>query len=142
MIKVLTLQEPWASLIGENIKKIETRSWPINQRGELYIHAGLTKISSSDIRKSELATLLKHPLHYGTIFAKCTLSDCILIDEQFATKIRESDPLNYLCGDYTPGRYAWILTDIEMIDPIPAKGKLGIWYYDNFSNSGISNNDN
>lgn len=36
-----------------------------------------------------------------------------------------SDQLSY--GDYTPGRYGWILTDPEPCDPIPAKGRLGFW---------------
>lgn len=129
-MRVITLQEPWASLIGENIKTIETRSWPCNQYGELYIHAGLSKISKSDERKNDLARWLQGPLHYGTIFAKCNLSDCILITDEYAQKIKESDPRCFLCGDYTPGRYAWILTDIEPIEPIFKTGKLGIWYCD------------
>lgn len=129
-MRVITLQEPWASLIGEGIKTIETRSWPCNQAGELYIHAGLSKISKSDKRKTELCSWLKGPLHYGTIFAKCTLSDCVLITEEFAQKIKQTLPQCYQCGDYTPGRYAWILTDIQPIEPISKTGKLGIWYFD------------
>lgn len=129
-MRIITLQEPWASLIGEKIKVIETRSWPCNQFGELYIHAGLTKIPSSDKRKNELAGWLNGPLHYGTIFAKCNLSDCVLITEEFAQSVKENNPKCYLCGDYTPGRYAWILTDIEPITPITKTGKLGIWYYE------------
>lgn len=129
-MRVITLQEPWASLIGENIKTIETRSWPCNRYGELYIHAGLSRIPASDKRKNELACWLQGPLHYGTIFAKCILSDCILITEEFAKQIREKNPKCFLCGDFTSGRYAWILTDIQPIEPIPQKGKLGIWYTD------------
>lgn len=129
-MRVITLQEPWASLIGENIKTIETRSWPCNQFGELYIHAGLSKISAKDTRKRELARWLSGPMHYGTVFAKCQLSDCILITEEFANMVKETNPRCYLCGDYTPGRYAWVLTDIKTISPIPTKGKLGIWYLD------------
>lgn len=129
-MRVITLQEPWASLIGEGIKVIETRSWPCNQFGELYIHAGLSKIHKNDIRKNELAGWLQGPMHYGTIFAKCTLSDCILITEEYAQHVKETNPRCFLCGDYTPGRYAWVLTDIEMIEPIKKSGKLGIWYYD------------
>ena len=34
-MKVLSLLEPWASLIKENKKKIETRSWKTSYRGEL-----------------------------------------------------------------------------------------------------------
>lgn len=129
-MRVITLQEPWASLIGEGIKVIETRSWPCNQFGELYIHAGLSKIHTNDIRKNELAGWLRGPMHYGTIFAKCTLSDCILITEEYAQHVKETNPRCFLCGDYTPGRYAWVLTDIEMIEPIKKSGKLGIWYFD------------
>ena len=128
-MRVITLQEPWASLIGEGIKVIETRSWPCYQFGELYIHAGLSKIRKSDTRKYDLAKWLTGSLHYGTIFAKCTLSNCVLITEDFAQKIKESNPKCYICGDFTPGRYAWILSDIELIEPIPKSGKLGILYY-------------
>ena len=128
-MRVITLHEPWASLIGENIKISETRSWPCYQYGELYIHAGQMPIPKNDTRKNELSKLLSGSLHHGTIFAKCILSDCILIDEQFANAVKEDNLNNYLCGDYTPGRYAWILTNIEPITPIKATGKQGIWYF-------------
>jgi hypothetical protein len=37
-------------------------------------------------------------------------------------------------GDYTPGRYAWILTNVKALpEPIPAKGALGLWEW-NLSN--------
>jgi hypothetical protein len=33
-------------------------------------------------------------------------------------------------GDYSPKRYGWMLDDAEEhSEPIPAKGKLGIWDY-------------
>lgn len=36
------------------------------------------------------------------------------------------DQLPY--GDFTPGRYAWILDNIEALDkPVPAKGRQGLW---------------
>ena len=67
--------------------------------------------------------------HYGEIFIKTTLSECVLITEEYARQIEESDPLSYYCGDFTPGRYAWVLSNIEPIEPIKVRGKLGIWYY-------------
>ena len=127
-MKVLTLREPWASLIGDGIKTIETRSWPTNYRGELYIHAGKHQISSKD-RTSEFLELLSRPLNYGHIFAKCKLIDCIYIDEKFAEKVKNDNLKNYLCGDFSVGRYAWILSEVTYIDAIPAKGHLGIWNY-------------
>lgn len=34
-------------------------------------------------------------------------------------------------GDYSVGRYAWILTNIRALpEPIPANGALGLWHYD------------
>lgn len=30
-------------------------------------------------------------------------------------------------GDFTPGRYAWLLTDVQPIEPVPAKGRQGLW---------------
>lgn len=52
------------------------------------------------------------------------------MDKEFLEKIKR-DRLEYICGDYKLGRYAWILEDIEVLDnPIYAKGKLGIWNYD------------
>lgn len=31
-------------------------------------------------------------------------------------------------GDYSPGRFAWLLADIKPLpEPIPAKGKQGLW---------------
>jgi hypothetical protein len=31
-------------------------------------------------------------------------------------------------GDYTPGRFAWILADVKpLATPIPARGSLGLW---------------
>lgn len=47
----------------------------------------------------------------------------------FRERISESchhDQLPY--GDFTPGRYAWLLADIVALpEPIPAKGKQGLW---------------
>ena len=51
-MKVLTLKEPFATLIMKKIKYIETRSWKTNYRGELYIHAGLAKIRK-EVRERE-----------------------------------------------------------------------------------------
>ena len=43
-MKVLSLTEPYATLIKNGKKKVETRSWKTSYREELYIHASSTKI--------------------------------------------------------------------------------------------------
>ena len=58
-MKVLSLTEPYATLIKENKKKIETRSWKTSYRGELYIHASSTNIPKEWKNNKELMDLLK-----------------------------------------------------------------------------------
>ena len=57
-MKVLSLREPWATLIKDKKKFIETRSWKTNYRGELYIHASITKIDKSTRERGDLLDLL------------------------------------------------------------------------------------
>jgi hypothetical protein len=37
----------------------------------------------------------------------------------------------YLFGDYTPGRYVWIMqAPVCFPEPIPARGALGLWEWE------------
>jgi len=38
-MKAITLHQPWASLVAQDIKTIESRSWTTSYRGLLVIHA-------------------------------------------------------------------------------------------------------
>ena len=40
-MKVITLKQPWASLVAYGYKKYEFRSWKLKYRGDIIIHAGL-----------------------------------------------------------------------------------------------------
>lgn len=45
--------------------------------------------------------------------------------------IYEPTDQELLFGDWTPGRYAWEITNINLLDtPIPAKGRQGLWNWD------------
>lgn len=123
IVKVLSIREPYASLIKMKIKTIETRSFKTNYRGVLYIHASLSK-SNVDDELSKLVTPM-----YGKIICKCKLVDCVLMTENYVKEIKEKTPMEYKCGLYEAGRYAWILESVEEIDAIKAKGKLGIWNF-------------
>ncbi len=41
-----------------------------------------------------------------------------------------ADDVEVVLGDWTPGRYAWEFSDMKIITPIQAKGKLGLWNWD------------
>lgn len=134
-MKVLSLKEPFATLIKGKKKFIETRSWKTNYRGELYIHASITKISKELLSENELMDLLENEsLNYGYIICKCNLVDCIYMTEEYVENIKLNNYQEYICGKYKEGRYAWVLDNIIPLEtPIKAKGQLGLWsYYNEF----------
>lgn len=132
-MKVLSITEPYATLIKSKKKSIETRSWKTNYRGELYIHASATKIPKQYKDNEQLMTLLNGiDLSFGYIICKCNLVDCIFMTKEYIEKIKKDNYREYICGVYEEGRYAWILENITVLEkPIKARGQLNIWnYYD------------
>ena len=126
-MKVISIKEPFASLIKDGIKIYETRSWKTNYRGEIYIHA--SKTTSTSDNKENALEFLKSDIKPGYILCKCRLVDCIEMNEEFISYIN-NETTEYLYGHYAPGRYAWKLELLEVLEtPIKAKGQLGIWNY-------------
>ncbi len=126
-MKVLSIKEPFATLIKDKVKIYETRSWKTNYRGEVYIHASLSLSKSENV--STARKYLKSDINPGYILCRCELVDCIPMTKEFIDYIyKETNESDY--GRYKEGRYAWKLRVIEVLDkPIKAKGKLGIWNY-------------
>lgn len=124
-MKCLSLTQPWATLVATGRKQVETRSWNTNYRGPLYIHAA--KRFPAYARKfageiyGNLAVLPYIPL--GAIVARAYLFD-VRPTEHMLSRITK---LELLYGDYSPGRFAWFLTNIEQLEPIPYKGSLGLF---------------
>ena len=127
-MKVISIKEPFATLIMNGNKKIETRSWKTNYRGELYIHASGKSLAKEFLDDNIIDLIKDMDMNFGNIICKGNLIDCIYMDEEFIKKIRKNK-IEYICGLYEVGRYAWIFDNIELIYPIPAKGKLNIWNY-------------
>lgn len=130
-MRVLTVKEPFASLISVGIKTTETRSWRTNYRGELYIHAGIKKPKYD--YKSDDFIKLADKYNYdklGYIICKCKLVDCVEMTEEYIEDMKKNHYIDYICGEYQVGRFGWILEDVELIEPIKAKGRLGIWHFD------------
>lgn len=126
-MKVLSIKEPFATLIKDGVKIYETRSWKTNYRGEIYIHASLSLSKSERVESAN--KYLKSEIKPGFILCKCELVDCIPMTDEFIKYINK-ETLEYDYGLYSEGRYAWKLKVLEVLDePIPAKGKLGIWNY-------------
>ena len=132
-MKVLSLTEPYATLIKKGTKLIETRSWKTNYRGKLYIHASATKIPKEWKENKELMNLVNNaPLNFGNIICKCNLVDCIYMTKDYVENMKKNNYQEYICGVYEEGRYAWVLDNIIPLKvPIKAKGQLNIWNYYN-----------
>ena len=128
-MKALSITEPYATLIRDGIKRIETRSWKTKYRGDLLIHASSTKIPKEYRKNEELMNLVgDRPLHFGQIVAKCKLIDCVPITEEFIKSLKRDEIVS---GFYSEGRYAWILGNVEVVDENKiVKGKLGLWNYE------------
>lgn len=129
-MRILTVKEPFATLISKKIKTIETRSWKTNYRGEIYIHAGIKKPEYSHKCDEFIRLAEQHSYSPGFVLCRCKLIDCIEMTEEYIKEIKEKQHINYICGEYAVGRFAWILDDIEIIEPFFAKGRLGIWHYE------------
>ncbi len=129
-MKVLSIQQPFATAIKNNDKLIETRSFKTNFRGEFLIHSSLSKTSLNNLSEKTKKLVKDYELEYGYILCKAVLVDCIKMDEQFLKEIKRNNK-EYLLGHYELDRYAWILENVEILDePIKAKGQLGFWNYD------------
>ncbi len=152
-MKILTLWQPWASLIIEDKKHFETRSWATSYRGPLGIHASQKQPSKLTLDRSaiecfikagmidklpenrtfngEYMTNWKDDLELGVILGHINLVDCIRITEAYSAYVKKYMPNEYAFGDYTPGRWAWALSDpVKLPVQIPAKGMQRLWEYD------------
>jgi len=98
--RALSVKQPWANLIAQGRKTIETRTWSTSYRGELLI------VSS---RKPNIAP------------AGCAVA---LVDIVGCRPMTAEDELAACCELY-PGALAWCLENIRPVKPVAVRGRLG-----------------
>jgi hypothetical protein len=153
-MKVISLLQPWASLVVIGAKQIETRSWNTNYRGPILIHASkkYTKEQRSlaiDFNGDYGAGLgLTNDLPVGQIIGSVNLIDTFSTERTYSGvggigfkvnhRIMEGEQTRLMTisfaekafGDYSNGRFCWLLSGpIQFKAGIPVNGKLGIWEY-------------
>lgn len=122
-MKVITLKQPWASLIVNGYKKYEFRSWKTNYRGELYIHAG-KGIDKEGMKRVESLNL-KYPK--SRIIGKVIIEDCIELNDKVNKKINSENEFIY-GKDINRKGYAWVLKESKLLNiEKEINGKLGLW---------------
>ena len=104
-MKALSIKEPWASLISNGHKTIETRTWKTAYRGKLLLCA-------SRKPKSTIS---------GMAFAIADLADIQLMKKEDEGKA---------CCEIYNRAYSWFLENVTPIKPFPVKGQLGLFDVD------------
>jgi hypothetical protein len=148
-VKALPLWQPWASLVVCGAKRVETRGFPPSRLGlrdgqRLAIHATKAWGNPSDggMNFAEFFVLCTSSpfshvlmgagfrsyadLPRGALIGTCVLDHASQITADSGAKLAVTNPTEYHFGDYTPGRWAWALRDVEPLpQPIPFRGSQG-----------------
>jgi len=126
-MKVLTIKQPFATLIAEGLKEYEFRTWKTKYRGDILIHAGLG-IDKKAMQKYKHLNL-EYPS--GCIIAKATITDCLIIDDEVRKMLKEKNTIIYdsVINNIDWNGYGFKLENIKKVNPIPIKGKLSLWDY-------------
>jgi activating signal cointegrator 1 len=118
-MKALSLWQPWASLIADGRKKIETRHWEMLYRGPLAIHAAMKvdKLACEDFGYDPLT------IPRGAVLCIVNMVGCVRFPHP------KAPPDEY--GDFAEGRFGHLYELLERFAiPIPAKGHQGIWNWE------------
>jgi len=129
-MKIITLYEPWASLIARGFKKWETRGWPTSYRGWVAIHAGKNRNHVDDLGFLLVAAGVKKSIFdpdpfpanwpFGCIVAAADLVDCVPTEKVTPSAQERA------FGDYSPGRFAWIFGVVRRTKPLLFRGIPGL----------------
>ena len=114
--RILSIRQPWASLIVSGAKTIENRKWSTLYRGALLIHAGLTSVDLPAVEAYCKRRGIRLPDTYetGGIVGVCDLVDVVT----------ESD------NPWFRGPYGFVLKRAKVLPFIPCPGQLRLFYPD------------
>lgn len=128
-MRVLTLTQPWATLVAIGAKRVETRSWRTGYRGYLAINAasGFPRAARERCDVEPFASALGRrakELPLGRIICVARLQD--VVTTRSALGWVGDDERAF--GDYGEGRYAWVLSPMPypIREPVPWRGALGL----------------
>lgn len=136
ILPVISLWQPYASLIFRKIKKNETRSRAVPAK-----HVGAV-VGIHSTAKFPPLSKINEELHelcmdtFGCGYNHSLPQGCILGTVRLGagmptTAVQPADDDDRVCGDWRAGRYAWALSDvIERETPIYINGHQGWWYYE------------
>jgi len=103
-IKAISLHQPWASMIAQGSKTIETRIWPTDHRGDLLI------VST---QRPEIPGFL-----CGYALCIVNVIDCrrMTVEDESAARCK-----------WQRGVWAWVLSNTRIIEPFRVRGYQRIY---------------
>jgi len=131
--RALSLTQPWATLVAAGVKRVETRSWRTPYRGVIGIHAAKAfprwarELCLEEPFRTALLIrgLAAADLPRGELIGVARLVDCV---PTTGVELVGIDDVERAFGDYSPGRWGWLLSDAAAITPSrPCRGSLGLW---------------
>lgn len=136
-MKAISLWQPWASAIALRIKHNETRSWETQYRGTIAIHAAKKSNRELEehfrqlcVRESFYRPFLDANLHSFFLLPKGAIVAVAHLEKIVSTTVMAefSDELELDLGDYSAGRFAWHLTNIQPLkQPCFITGRQGLF---------------
>lgn len=119
-MKAITICNPYPELILLGEKPIENRDRHWSYRGQLFIHAGLSRKWMSDDDWRRFPTL-----PYGAIVGVMTVVACL----ELYAECDWPEPYRHLQEhEHAYGPWCLILQDVKRLrKPVPCKGALGVW---------------
>lgn len=142
MMRALSLHQPYASAIALNLKQFETRGRKTNVRGELAIHAAQCIHWFSILKDIQVESLMNSTplwetlskdtvwskLPRGAVVALAKLAGCARAEHLNPSGALLS-PLELAWGDWTPGRWGYLLEDVKPLkEPVACRGMQGFFF--------------
>jgi hypothetical protein len=125
-MKALSIKQPYASLIAEGKKTIETRKWQTKYRGDILICAGKKRDEQAMFLFDKNVNARKELAIEGSLYDR-PLGAALCIAELYEIKpMAREDRRAALCNLY-PGAYSWFLRNIRRVEPFEVKGALSLF---------------
>ena len=139
-MKVLSVQQPWASLICAGIKDVENRTWKAAKvPGRILIHASSKKVTKNFFAgiPEHIVSFINNEISFGNFPELEALPTSAIVGYVTVTAFEEGE-VNSIWSD-GPGVIKWKLEDAWMFDEpiLNVKGKLNLFDYDEIDENNL-----
>ena len=135
-MKVLSVKQPWATLVVAGATQYLVRSWRTFHRGPLAVHASghlprsHVELCCDDAMRRVLRRCgydYAMELPRRVVLGVVTVADCLFVTEDNRELFDPGDPA-VIFGLIQPDRWVWVCTNARRLpQPVPLVGHLGVF---------------